>query len=129
MMDISLAQTVAQFQGTDDLQRRVSALERSGMNETEKAALREAAEAFESYFLQMMMREMRRTLNDEQRIIPKSHGERIFTDMLDQENAIQLARAGGVGLADSIVQQMTRAYSEAVPRRTILNVPRQVAAE
>jgi flagellar protein FlgJ len=128
-MDISIAQNVAQLQGTEELQRRVSSLATSGMSETEKIALREATEAFESYFLQMMMREMRRTLNDEQRIIPKSNAERIFTDMLDQENAIQMARAGGVGLADAMFQQMTRAYSDAVPRRTMLNVPRQVAAE
>ena len=125
-MDISLVQSMAQFPNTDNLQRRLapissgSELERTEMCPIEKTALREATMAFESYFLQMMMREMRRTLNDEQRIIPKSSAERIFTEMLDQENAIQLAQAGGVGLADAMFQQMTRAYSQAVPRRTTL---------
>jgi flagellar protein FlgJ len=130
-MDISFVQSMAQFSNVDELQRRVapsSDLIRSGMSEEEKLALREATEAFEAYFLQMMMREMRRTLNDEQRIIPKSHAERIFTDMLDEENTRQLAQSGGVGLADAMFTQMTRTYSEAMPRRTTISVPQSIMA-
>ena len=80
---------------------------REGMSAEERAAIQEAAEAFESYFLQIMLREMRRTI-PENELIPKSQAERIFTEMLDEEMAKDMARAGGIGLAQVMVQQMTR---------------------
>ena len=76
----------------------------------DRAALRDAAEMFESFFLNMMFREMRRTsahLN-ENAFIPKSHAERIFTEMMDEQVAEDAARAGGIGIADMIYRQMTR---------------------
>ena len=81
---------------------------RTGMSDVERQAIQDAAEAFESYFLQIMLREMRRTIPDDGGLIPKSQAEQIFTEMLDEEIAIEAARAGGIGLADVIVQQMTR---------------------
>jgi Rod binding domain-containing protein len=74
----------------------------------DRAAIRQAAEAFESYFLQMMLREMRKTTLNENSFIPKSHAEKIFTDMLDERVSKDAAAAGGVGLADMIYRQMTR---------------------
>ena len=74
----------------------------------DRAAIRQAAEMFESYFLQMMFREMRNTTLNENSFIPKSHAERIFQDMLDEEVSDQAAAAGGMGLADMIYRQMTR---------------------
>ena len=77
---------------------------------TDRAAIREASEMFESYFIQMMFREMRRsseTLN-ENSFIPRSQAERIFTEMLDEQKAIDAAANGGIGLADMIYNQMTR---------------------
>jgi flagellar protein FlgJ len=76
--------------------------------EVDRAAIRNAAEMFESYFLQLMFREMRKTSENERTFIPKSHAERIFTDMMDEEVAKNAASAGGVGLADMIYKQMTR---------------------
>ncbi|MCL2187681.1 MAG: rod-binding protein [Defluviitaleaceae bacterium] len=77
---------------------------------TDRAAIREAAEMFESYFIQMMFREMRRsseTLNEDS-FIPRSQAERIFTEMLDERTAKDAAANGGIGLADMIYSQMTR---------------------
>jgi len=111
-MDISIAQSMAQLQSAEGLQRRVSSLERSGMSAAEEMALREATEAFEAYFLNMMMREMRRTLNDEQRIIPMSHAERIFTEMLDEVISDKAAAQGGFGLADMLYAQMTMRFRD-----------------
>jgi len=74
----------------------------------ERAQIREAAEMFESYFIQTMFREMRRTGFDDNGFIEKSHAEKIFTDMLDEEVANQAASGNGFGLADMIYAQMTR---------------------
>ena len=78
---------------------------------TERSAqIRKAAEAFESYFIQIMFREMRRTTFDERGLFPRSNAERIFTDMLDEEIAKSAAAGRGIGLADMIYQQMTRDF-------------------
>lgn len=71
------------------------------------AQIRQAAEAFESYFLQIMFREMRRTSFDEGGLFPRSNAERIFTDMLDEEIAKSAAGGRGMGLADMIYRQMS----------------------
>jgi Rod binding domain-containing protein len=73
----------------------------------ERAQIRQAAEMFEAYFLQMMFREMRKTNFDEGGIIPRSNAERIFTEMLDETIADQAAAQGGFGLADMLYAQMT----------------------
>jgi flagellar protein FlgJ len=74
----------------------------------DRAELRHAAEMFESYFLQMMFREMRKTTVNENSFIPKSHAEKIFQEMLDEQVSKDAASAGGIGLADMIYKQMTR---------------------
>ena len=75
-----------------------------------RAQVRLAAEAFESYFIQIMFREMRRTTFDERGLFPRSNAERIFTDMLDEQIAISASSGRGIGLADMIYQQMTRDF-------------------
>ena len=75
-----------------------------------RGQIRQAAEAFESYFIQIMFREMRRTTFDERGLFPRSNAERIFTDMLDEEIAKSAAAGRGIGLADMIYQQMTRDF-------------------
>ena len=74
----------------------------------DRAAIREAAQMFEAYFIQMMFRAMRQTTFNEQSFIPKSNAERIFTEMMDEQTANNAASAGGIGIADMIYRQMTR---------------------
>jgi flagellar protein FlgJ len=75
----------------------------------EDKALREACETFESYFLHMMFKEMRKTsFDDRGSFIPKSNAEKIFTDMMDEENAKIAAKSGGIGLAEMMYTQITK---------------------
>jgi flagellar protein FlgJ len=69
--------------------------------------LREACESFESYFLQIMLREMRKTTFDDNGFLPKSSAEKMFTDMLDEEIAKSASKGKGIGLADQLYRQMT----------------------
>jgi len=78
------------------------------MTADELAEIKTAAEAFESYFLQIMLREMRSTIPNDNTFIPRSQAEEIFTDMLDEQVAKESTKAGGIGLANMIIQQMTR---------------------
>lgn len=81
---------------------------RPGMCEEELQTIKGAAREFEAYFIQILLREMRNTIPDDGGLIPTSQAERIFTEMLDEEIAKEAARAGGIGLAEVIVQQLTR---------------------
>jgi Rod binding domain-containing protein len=66
---------------------------------------REVAREFESLFASMMMRSMRKTVGENE-LMPTSTGERIYTEMLDDEYARQLAKSGSLGLAELILKQI-----------------------
>jgi len=100
-------QESALVQFNEILDRAMNAAE--GQQALEREQIRNAAEMFEAYFLQIMFREMRRTTFNEDGLFPKSQAERIFTDMLDEEISNQAASSSnGFGLADMIYAQMTR---------------------
>lgn len=81
----------------------------------DKAKLKTAAQEFESYFIQMMFKEMRGTVPTDG-LIPKNNAEQIFQSMLDEEVAANAAEGQGIGLAKMIYEQMTREnYSVAPP--------------
>ncbi len=69
--------------------------------------LKVACKEFESYFLQTIMKEMRKTIPEDDGFIKKSQGEKIFTDMLDQEYAKMSADQGSFGLANTLYKQMS----------------------
>ena len=71
------------------------------------AALLMASKEFEAYFLQMMFRAMRDTVDSDGGILPQSETQRIFQDMLDEHTARNAAMSGGMGLAQQIFRQMT----------------------
>ena len=69
------------------------------------AALQEACKGFEAMFLNMMYREMRSTV-PENDIIKKSNAIKIFEDMRDTEMTKKIADGGGIGLGDLIYKQL-----------------------
>jgi len=71
------------------------------------AALLAAAEEFEAFFIQMMFRAMRSTVDTTRGILPQSQTEEIFRDMLDEQTARSAAQNGGIGLAQQMFRQMT----------------------
>jgi flagellar protein FlgJ len=73
----------------------------------DSAALRHAAQKFEGFFIQMMFKEMRKSVPTGQGFMQPSNAELIFRDMLDEEHAKSAAAAGGIGLADMIYNQLS----------------------
>jgi flagellar protein FlgJ len=70
-------------------------------------AIREAAKQFESLFTRMMLKSMRdASLGDP---IFGSDQENFYRDMGDDQLAGELSKGHGLGLADMLVQQLTRA--------------------
>ena len=73
----------------------------------EAEALRRAAEEFESVFLSEMLAPMFEGL-DTEGLGGGGMGEQIFRPMLVERYAESISRAGGVGIADSVVREFMR---------------------
>jgi|GEM_PF-2342166 murein DD-endopeptidase MepM/ murein hydrolase activator NlpD len=71
------------------------------------AKLKQASRMFESYFLQQLMKEMRKTVG-KGGLIGGGKGEEMFTDLMDQAQADRASAARSMGVADLIERQMTR---------------------
>lgn len=70
-------------------------------------AVREAAKQFESLFTRMMLKSMREASFDDP--IFGSDQEKFYQGMFDDQLAVTLSNGKGLGLADMLVQQLTRA--------------------
>ena len=68
-------------------------------------AAREVAQQFEALFIQMMIKEMRSASISSG--LFDSHQMDTYQAMHDQQLALDMARSGGLGLADVMVEQMT----------------------
>ncbi len=71
-----------------------------------KESVRAAAQQFESYFLQMMLRTMRQSLSQDGPF--DSRETRMFSDMFDQQVAQSISRSKGLGIADMLVEQLQK---------------------
>ena len=70
-------------------------------------AVREAARQFESLFTRMMLKSMRAANFKDPNF--GSDQSDFYQDMFDDQLAVQMSKGHGLGLADMMVQQMTRA--------------------
>ena len=86
----------------------MSTAARATPQQTQEAdALRRAAEEFESVFLSEMLGPMFEGL-DTEGLGGGGMGEQIFRPMLIERYAEAIGRAGGVGIADSVVREFMR---------------------
>ncbi len=84
----------------------LNALSTNSANDAEKKKkLVEAAQGFEALFLQQMWEEMRSSL-PEDGLFTSSKEEKFWQSMYDEELGKHLASAGGIGLADMMVEQL-----------------------
>jgi flagellar protein FlgJ len=72
--------------------------------EDPNAAINEVAEQFESMFIQMMLKSMRDALPKDG--LFSSNDMETYTEMADQQIAVNMAKSGGIGLADVIARQL-----------------------
>jgi Rod binding domain-containing protein len=74
----------------------------------------QAAKDFEAMFTSMMFKAMRGTVS-EGSVIPKNMGEKVFTEMLDNEYARMNAEKGTLGLAALIAKEIERSQEKNFP--------------
>src|SRR5438128_248004 len=67
--------------------------------------LHEAAQEFESLFIDQMLQTMRRSM-PEGGLLGAGSGQRTFREMLDQEMSRQIAHSGGLGVGELLWQQL-----------------------
>jgi flagellar protein FlgJ len=70
------------------------------------AGLREVAHQFESLFLRMMLKSMREASSGDPYFDSNEGG--MYRDMFDDLVAVDMSARGGMGLADSLVQQLSK---------------------
>ncbi len=74
--------------------------------EKQRDGLKKACQGFESYFLNMMFREMRKTVPKDE-LLGESNAMDIFRDMHDTEVMKNVAESGGIGIADMMYKQLS----------------------
>jgi flagellar protein FlgJ len=99
------ADASAQFAGDA---RALNAIKRQG-KDAPQAALRQAATQFEALFMNMLMKNMRDSLPQEDMM--SSNATKSFTGMLDSQLSQKLAAGKGMGLADMMVRQLSKTQS------------------
>lgn len=92
----SLAGIYTDFQGLGEL--------RAGVKRQDKEASREAAQQFESLFIQTMLKSMRQATDGDS--LTGSDQMNMYRDMMDQQLSIDLAKRGGIGIAAVIQRQL-----------------------
>lgn len=70
------------------------------------AGLREVAHQFESLFLRMMLKSMREASSGDPYFDSNEGG--MYRDMFDDQVAVDMSARGGMGLADILVQQLSK---------------------
>ncbi len=96
------------------------------LNNTERpipSRVMNVAKEFESIFANFMVKSMRGTVSNEDGLIPKSTGERIYTEMLDTEYAKMISNNSQLGLAELIAKQIMEMEGEKVNLDKINTTP------
>jgi flagellar protein FlgJ len=79
---------------------------RQAYSSGDKEKLKEVCREFEGLFMQMMYKQMKKTV-PESELLPASSGREIFQDMLDEE-MISNASERGIGLSDVLYRQLSK---------------------
>ncbi len=76
-----------------------------------KEQLKAVGDSFESIFVNQMITAMRNTV-DEEGIMPRSHAEKVYQNLLDTEYAKAISSSGQLGLGEAIQEQLLRDAAE-----------------
>lgn len=98
MQSPALNQTYTDFSGFSEM--------RAQARVDPQASLKQVAKQFEGIFIQMMLKSMRdASMGDE---IFDSDQSKLYRDMFDKQVALDMANSKGIGIADSLVRQLSK---------------------
>lgn len=73
---------------------------------TDEKKIKEAAEKFEAFFLQLLLKEMRSAVPKYDEYLSSGHASEMYQSLLDEELAQEMARRNGFGLQQLITQEL-----------------------
>jgi murein DD-endopeptidase MepM/ murein hydrolase activator NlpD len=79
---------------------------RQTLEQPTKSSLKSATEDFEGMFISYLLKVMRSTVDSESSDGELSMGKDIYTDMFDNEIALNIARTRGLGIGDMMYRQL-----------------------
>jgi len=79
----------------------------SSESDLRKAKIKKVAHDYEALFTSMMLKSMRKAIGDNP-LMPQSFGEKIYTEMLDDEYSKMIGKQGSFGLAALIEKELER---------------------
>ncbi|MGB3366581.1 MAG: rod-binding protein [Acidaminobacteraceae bacterium] len=100
----STVNTQIESNRSDAIRRKLE----SAKDSNNDAELRDAAEQFESVFINMMLKTMRSTIPENQGYIEKSNASSTYESMLDEEMSKGMSKGGGFGLSDMIYKSLAK---------------------
>jgi len=80
--------------------------------------LQKATQQFEGYFLNELLKEMRKTVPDDKLLGDKGNGQQIFRDMMDQTLSEKMASRGDLGMARMMYNQLAPGLGTETPAQT-----------
>lgn len=109
----------------DTLKTSQAGLDKEGFEETLQNAiqskddkkLKEACEQVETYMITSIFKQMKKSTELGERLLPKGDYEEMFEDYMIEEQCKNLTKAGGIGLADMMYKQMSGNYVQ--PSRVV----------
>ncbi|OON99211.1 MAG: hypothetical protein ATN35_00180 [Epulopiscium sp. Nele67-Bin004] len=105
LQSTDLIQTQTQAEAAQGFQ---NVLEQA-MENAEDDELREATEQMESYLLSMVYKQLKNSMvNSDNSLIPKGDYEVMFEDYLIDVQVDEMVKAGGIGIASMMYQQMSQ---------------------
>ena len=73
--------------------------------------LKKATQQFESYFLDTLLKEMRKSVPKDTLLGDDSHGQEIFRDLSDEKLSEAMSQRGDLGLGDMLYRQLAPAIA------------------
>lgn len=101
--NLNNAKQLSNEQKTDDFKNILESAKASRDDERLQATCKQ----FESVFVNMLMKSMRKTIADGG-LIEKSHAREMFESMLDEELSKEVSKEQGIGLAKMMYQQLSK---------------------
>lgn len=75
--------------------------------------LKKATQQFESYFLNELLKEMRKTVPQDKLLGDDGNGKQIFQDMMDQKLSDNMSSRGDLGMAKMMYDQLAPSLGSA----------------
>ncbi len=101
----------AETRRTTDMMLDSQSLQEIKLIDDQDLALRQVAEQFEAIFVQQMLKQMRSAsavIADKDNPLT-SQSDSVYQDMLDGQLALNMSQTSGMGIADMLVKQLSRA--------------------